>query len=450
MKVRLRSAHRVARAALLLVTAAVPVHAQRAPAAGGVEVRGGLVFPEHATTGVGVLLEGDMGYLWRPQLRLIAGLSRFAANIDREPGDNEGSFVATGFSFGARYDIVRWGAWAPYLRTSLTAQHVDADAWDHDVGRLLSGMHIGASLAAGGRYAVDANGRLSGTFEIRSTLLNNIAHTSVEIGVRALRRGSYAYVEDAAALRMAAPWRQTVVPPPAAPRAPTPDQRAPAAVTPDTAALRAQAQAAAAEAARRQRERDAEAARVAAAEQRREEAAAEAARVAASLAAERARAEEALLRQGLHRAAAVMTHVSSVRETADAFVISLGGGAFASGASTLTPAARAEVRILATVLAGYPGHVVSVEGHTDSQGDAAANQLLSVERAAAVRAALIVEGIDPLWSAVRGYGAARPVADNATPAGRALNRRVELHIARRACTAPPVLGPDTALRCPGN
>jgi outer membrane protein OmpA-like peptidoglycan-associated protein len=419
--------------AALIVAAAAPVHAQNAPAFGGAEVRAGLTFPERATAALSVMAEGDLGYVLQPQLRLVAGLSRFSANIDREPGDNEGSFTATGVWLGARYDIVRWGAWGPYLRGSLGLQRVTADAWDPDVGALLSGVNAGASLALGGRYAVDAAGRLSGTFEVRRTVLNNMNQTTVEVGARLLRRGAYAYVPDVPALRAAAPWRAPATTAPVA-----------AAPQPPAAAPPPLAQPAPATEAERARE---EAAR-AAAERLRRERATEAARVAAAASAERAVAAEARLRQGLDRAAAVMTNVSAVRETQDAFVVVIGGGAFASGAGALASAARAEIRALATVLAGYPGYIVMVEGHTDAQGDATANQALSVERAAAVRAALIVEGVDPLWTAARGFGQSRPIASNETAAGRAMNRRVEVHISRSPCTAPPLPAAAGALTCP--
>jgi outer membrane protein OmpA-like peptidoglycan-associated protein len=144
----------------------------------------------------------------------------------------------------------------------------------------------------------------------------------------------------------------------------------------------------------------------------------------------------------------VMGSAGAVREDAMAFVVTLGGGAFATGAATLSPAARAELRVLATVLAGYPGHIISVEGHSDNVGNAAANQRLSQERAAAVRAGLIVEGVDPLWIGSIGWGVVQPVATNATAAGRAANRRVEIFIDRRQCRTAPVPAPDGRPSCP--
>jgi outer membrane protein OmpA-like peptidoglycan-associated protein len=69
---------------------------------------------------------------------------------------------------------------------------------------------------------------------------------------------------------------------------------------------------------------------------------------------------------------------------------------------------------------------LSVEGHTDSTGDAKANKTLSEQRAKAVVDALVKKGIAAARLSSVGYGAEKPVADNRTEEGRAKNRRVEL------------------------
>ena len=74
---------------------------------------------------------------------------------------------------------------------------------------------------------------------------------------------------------------------------------------------------------------------------------------------------------------------------------------------------------------------VAVDGHTDGRGDAAANVLLSQKRAVSVVGWLTAHGIDPRRTEARGFGPHQPIADNATDAGRAKNRRVELVILRR-------------------
>ncbi|MBR9989857.1 MAG: OmpA family protein [Gemmatimonadetes bacterium] len=431
---------RTVRAALaitvLVAVPAAPASAQRAPAFAGAELRAGIVLPEQAVAGAGVMGEVDLGYLWRPELRVIAGLSHFRANIDREPGDDEGSFGATGIWLSGRYDLFVRQTTGAYVRAGLTLHSVSADAWDSSVDALLSGTNVGASIAAGARRNLDTAGRISGTLEVRRTSLNNIANTAVEIGVRMLMRGAAVYTPEIVAQT---PARPLYDPTPAERATPDPVEQTPAGT--DTTARRMAAERRAdieAAAAARTAELTAQQARDATLEARRAEEAA----------ADRAAAAEALLRQGLTRSAAAMGSVSGMRETPAAFIVTLSGTAFPSGAGTLSAAARGELRVLATVLAGYPGHIVSVEGHTDAVGNAAANQALSLERANAVRAALIVEGVDPLWTGVRGFGAARPVASNDTAAGRAANRRVEIHVMRQPCAVPPRPGTDGGPVCP--
>ena len=67
-----------------------------------------------------------------------------------------------------------------------------------------------------------------------------------------------------------------------------------------------------------------------------------------------------------------------------------------------------------------------VEGHTDNQGAAAANQTLSEKRAQAVVAWLVAHDVSASRLTAKGLGQTAPVADNSTPDGRAKNRRVEL------------------------
>ena len=435
-------ARRTAAAGVLaaIIVAATPAKAQHTPALGGAELRVGVVFPERAVAGAAVMGEVDLGYFWRPELRVIAGLSHFRANIDREPGGDEGSFSATGIWLGGRYDLFVRRTTAGYARASVTLHTVRADAWDSDVDALLGGTNIGAAIALGLRRTVDDDGRLSGTLELRQTALNNIANTAVEIGVRVLRRGHSAY----ARARLAQ-----------APRAPL-YERVPTAAGPPGDSLRIAANPASRDTTEVTREpelrRQAEPATIARAGERQreeQEAAALEELATAAVAAERATAADAMLRQGLTRAAAAMSSITGMRETETHFVVTLSGNAFPSGAGTLSPRARGELRVLATVLAGYPGHIVGVEGHTDAVGDAGENQTLSLERANAVRAALIVEGVDPLWTGVQGFGAERPIASNATTAGRAANRRVEIRVMRTPCPSPPAPGANGEPVCPG-
>ena len=67
----------------------------------------------------------------------------------------------------------------------------------------------------------------------------------------------------------------------------------------------------------------------------------------------------------------------------------------------------------------------SIEGHSDSQGDDNANMILSRQRSASVKESLIKFGIDGERLETKGFGETVPVDTNATPEGRAKNRRVE-------------------------
>jgi outer membrane protein OmpA-like peptidoglycan-associated protein len=104
---------------------------------------------------------------------------------------------------------------------------------------------------------------------------------------------------------------------------------------------------------------------------------------------------------------------------------------FEPGTTTLTTPSRATVEALGSVLKGYPAVQVSLEGHTDSTGDAVANKKLSLDRAEGVKAMLAQAGVAADRISVAGYGQERPVASNDTDDGRAANRRTELVVMRR-------------------
>ena len=85
----------------------------------------------------------------------------------------------------------------------------------------------------------------------------------------------------------------------------------------------------------------------------------------------------------------------------------------------------ADADALADVMKQYPDLNVTIEGHTDNVGKDAYNKKLSQRRADAVKAYLVKKGIDANRLTAIGYGEERPIADNATKAGKAENRRVE-------------------------
>ena len=101
---------------------------------------------------------------------------------------------------------------------------------------------------------------------------------------------------------------------------------------------------------------------------------------------------------------------------------------FAVDSASLTSTLRSDLFVLAESLNRYPSSIVSVVGHTDNTGSAAYNQDLSERRAQAVASVLRSGGVASGRLSVFGAGEDRPVASNATEAGRAANRRVEITI----------------------
>ena len=128
-------------------------------------------------------------------------------------------------------------------------------------------------------------------------------------------------------------------------------------------------------------------------------------------------------------AQAALVKLAAVKEEARGLAITLSGSVlFASNKATLLPAAQTRLNQVAEALMATKERRLIVEGHTDSQGTADYNLDLSQRRAEAVRAYLIARDYPADRIQARGIGKDRPVADNASPEGRANNRRVEIII----------------------
>ena len=93
--------------------------------------------------------------------------------------------------------------------------------------------------------------------------------------------------------------------------------------------------------------------------------------------------------------------------------------------ATLKPESMGPINKIYKLMVKYPDLKFSVEGHTDSDGDVATNQKLSEARAKAVMDKLIAMGISPDRLKSKGWGESKPIDTNATPEGKANNRRVE-------------------------
>lgn len=89
---------------------------------------------------------------------------------------------------------------------------------------------------------------------------------------------------------------------------------------------------------------------------------------------------------------------------------------------------EASLSDLAAFLKENPEIKIRINGHTDNVGDPGLNKQLSLERAGSVRDFLVDQGVNFESLRISGWGGTRPIASNATEAGRSKNRRVELAV----------------------
>ncbi len=113
---------------------------------------------------------------------------------------------------------------------------------------------------------------------------------------------------------------------------------------------------------------------------------------------------------------------------------------FATGKSTITSSDHETLQKVVDFMNQYPHAKITVEGYTDSRGSPVLNRRLSLSRAKAVRETLIKMGADGARLDAKGFGAAHPIASNATEEGRAMNRRV-VATAHAESTATPEAKP---------
>jgi outer membrane protein OmpA-like peptidoglycan-associated protein len=122
-----------------------------------------------------------------------------------------------------------------------------------------------------------------------------------------------------------------------------------------------------------------------------------------------------------------LSQLATVRQEARGLIVTLPGSIyFDVNKSDVKPAMRTRMTEIAKALATVPEQHVLVEGHTDSDGSSQYNLQLSRLRADSVRSILVAGGVSPDRIESQGYGETRPIATNATAAGKAQNRRVEI------------------------
>lgn len=131
----------------------------------------------------------------------------------------------------------------------------------------------------------------------------------------------------------------------------------------------------------------------------------------------------------LDKQAKELAKVAETRRTEEGILVNLSSDIlFDIGKASLKPEAQARLNQIGDIIAKYPEDRITVIGHTDSMGSAQYNQLLSEQRAQAVKVQLMSRGVPASSIQTLGMGESQPIASNATEAGRAQNRRVELKI----------------------
>ena len=119
----------------------------------------------------------------------------------------------------------------------------------------------------------------------------------------------------------------------------------------------------------------------------------------------------------------------SVTRAGDRIILNMPSNiTFATDQDQIVPGFYPTLDSVAIVLRKFEKTLIDVDGHTDSVGNAGYNQDLSNRRANSVANYLASRGVDPRRMSAMGYGLERPIASNASEAGRAQNRRVEISI----------------------
>lgn len=104
---------------------------------------------------------------------------------------------------------------------------------------------------------------------------------------------------------------------------------------------------------------------------------------------------------------------------------------FVTGSAAIRPDSQDQLVTISQILRAFPQVKLKVGGYTDNVGDPASNQRLSEERAGNVRQALVNLGVPADRLTAEGYGERFPVGDNATPEGRARNRRISMRVTEK-------------------
>jgi outer membrane protein OmpA-like peptidoglycan-associated protein len=131
----------------------------------------------------------------------------------------------------------------------------------------------------------------------------------------------------------------------------------------------------------------------------------------------------------LDKQAQELEKVAETKRTDEGVMVKLKNDVlFDTGKAEVKDQARTQLSQVGAILAKYPQDRIRVAGYTDSTGKTEFNKKLSEERAQAVKAVLVSQGVKEEQLMYKGFGEDSPAAGNDTAAGRAKNRRVELNI----------------------
>ena len=122
------------------------------------------------------------------------------------------------------------------------------------------------------------------------------------------------------------------------------------------------------------------------------------------------------------------TGVDVIRDGNDLLLRMPSGITFGFDSAEVQPQFQPTLNEVASTLSQFPKTYIDIYGHTDSDGSDTYNQGLSERRAQSVANYLAMRGVQSARMATRGFGETQPIASNATPEGKAANRRVEIKI----------------------
>jgi outer membrane protein OmpA-like peptidoglycan-associated protein len=373
----------------------------------GLSFDAGVVLPENAESGLVYGGTLNLGSLWKSWLHLSAGVSRWSADIDRTKlgSATSGSIADTRVFTALSIEPFEISSMRPYVNVAFASHFIDAKiSNDPNLQDALSGTSYGPEVGFG---IVSHPGRIVITTGVRHEFVDDVKNWTFSFGL-GMRWGGARQAKQTSVSTETQTWDRPVNAPE------TPHVQSPSTPSNNDVLSQRFDRLEAENAALRERVRDLERQGTKVKEDDRDR---------------QLSIQFETVMSALNAALSdVNTHKQSASNPQPLLVTIPGSLLFDTGQTSIQSSAMVDLQSLAETLKSYPGARMEIEGHTDSVGDQATNLRLSEERANAVRDMLIRMGIGHQRLTARGAGSYRPVATNATPGGRAQNRRVEIRI----------------------